>query len=520
MDSTTAITERISKLVANRRVRAFSIGVLVLAVLALLQVNNLKRHTPMVDLLSNSKLCNADVQRIQIALSQSGLGDYQLQDNRLMVPVAQHSIYLQAVAEQNAIPEELRQSDDDSRPSINPFLSRSQQLAIDRAAKKQQVRDMVLRLQFVEQAWFEMDKSDSHSAFEQAEQSAVISIRTPENVSLSDQDVDTVKLMIGGAVAGLGSDNIVVIDLNAGYAHHDHLDPSTTRQVHFQRIAIEQQRFYENQIRKILKDYPGIKVSVHVDVKPTPESDSVASVPNPIPVQAQSNRIAPLPSAGANSFASIEQIPTLAPPTDAPSTVELISFSTSVESPESLEKQISVSIDVPQKLVHDLFGAPPMSSSFANGLGDLQAKMTSDTNAKFEQLRSEIIQKISPILPRSDLQNAVGTPITVSLIRAPLPETSQWFAQLKDFVIQNWPSAAVLLIGLMLLSIVARKPDTYEPTADRSRINESGDILSINSSSTAEPGATENPEAKLTKLIERDPDAAARVIEAWIRDAA
>lgn len=520
MDSKIAIVDRISRTLANRRVRAFSIGVLVLAILAVLQVDNLKRQTPMCDLLANANLSNADLQRMQIALSKSGLRDFQLKDNRLMVPIARYADYLQVIAEQNAIPEELRQSNDKPNPSVNPFLTRSQQLAIGLAEKKNQVRDMVQRLPFVEQAWFEMDKSDSHTAFEQAEQSAVVSIRTPQNVSLSDQDVDTVKRMIGGAVAGLGSDNIVVIDLTAGSAHNADLDPSTIQQVHFQRVAIEQQRFYENQIREILKNYPGIEVSVHVDVNPIPKDDNVAFAPNDMPKKIQSDVIASLPTAAANSFASIETDPEPNQQSVAPANVQLISHTAIGASPNRLEKQISVSIDVPQKLVHDLFGAPPASSSFGTSPTDLQAKLASDTNVKFEKLRSEIIQKVRPILPRSHNQSVAATPITVTLIRLPLPESSQWFAGAKDFAVQNWPSAAVVIIGLMLLSIVTRKPDAFEQDANSRGIEDSGDLLSINSNANGEPGSTENPEVRLTKLIDQDPDAAARVIEAWIRDAA
>lgn len=517
MDSTTAIAKQILGIAASRRVRAFSIAVLILTTLAVLQVNNLKQNAPLCELLANSNLCNADLQRMQIALSQSGLDEYQLKDNRLMVPTAKHSIYLQAIAQQNAIPEELRQSADAAPSSINPFLSRSQQMAIERAEKKHQVRDMVLRLPFVEQAWFEMDKSDSHSAFEPAEQSAVVSIRTTQNVSLSDQHVDTVKRMIGGAVAGLDPEKIVVIDLSAGFAHDEFVDPSTSQQVHFQRIAIEQQRFYENQIREILKAYPGIQVTVRVDVKPTPEDDHVAFIPDSIPANALPVSDTPAQIAGANSYASIEN--TFEPDAEpiSPVKIQLISHATLAGTSQRIEKQISVSIDVPQKLVHDLFGVPASSASFAVSRKDLQAEMAKDTNTKFEQLRSEIIQKIEPVLPHTSRQ-ANANPITVNLIRDPLPESAQWYAQVQEFAVQNWPSAAVLIIGIMLLSIVTRKPDTLELPAHDATSD--GDVLSIHTSPAVEPGSAGGPEVRLTKLIEKDPDAAARVIEAWIRDAA
>ena len=95
--------------------------------------------------------------------------------------------------------------------------------------------------------------------------------------------------------------------------------------------------------------------------------------------------------------------------------------------------------------------------------------------------QSEIIQKVRPILP--DSTTRADDQVTVNLIRLPIPESSTWFAQTRDFAIQNWPSAAVLLIGLMLLSIVTRKPDDIESSGNRVDVGENGDVLSINSDS-------------------------------------
>jgi hypothetical protein len=502
-------TSRMMQLVGNRRVRGFLIGALVLAVLAVLQVNNLKQKPRMCELLANATICTSDLQRMQIALSQSGLSEYELEEHRLMVPVAHHAQYLQAVADKDAIPEELRETDKEDRPSVNPFLSRTQQLSIERAEKKHQIRDMVLRLPFVEQAWFEMDKSDSHSAFEQAEQSAVVSIRTPTNVSLSNQHVDTVKRMIGGAVAGLDTQNIVVIDLSEGFAHQEDLDPKSSLQVHYRRVAHEEQRHYETQIREILKQYPGLKVSVQVDVKPV-EADMTAQTPAKVFVPPVIES-APIPTAGANSFASIESFDP-EPVVVSKPVIQQVSNTTPVE---SVEKEVFVSIEVPQVLVHQLFGEPKIASTLSNNKVDYKTAIQNQTQAKFAKLQSEIIRKVRPILPNANFRGSTPA-IAVNLIREPVVKSPLWTAKLKEFAIQNWPSAAVLIIGLMLLSIVTRKPEYVSPQDDS--IESDGDVLSLNSTNAV---ATDtNSEVRLTKLIEKDPDAAAKVIQAWIRDAA
>jgi hypothetical protein len=516
MNSKKSIAQLLEELAGSRRVRAFAIAALVLAALAVLQAENLKRNTPMCELLGNCNLGNGDLQRMQIALSQASMGEYVLKDNQLLVPTAKHADYLQALAEQNAIPEELRDADE-KRPTVNPFLSRSQQISIEKAEKKHQVREMVLRLPFVEQAWFEMDKSDSHSAFEQPEHSAVVSIRTPPNVSLSDQHVDTVKRMIGGAVAALRSDNIVVIDLSGGFAHQQHIDPVTSQQVRFQRIAFEQQRFYENQIREVLKQYPGVEVNVHVDIQPTPKRDRVTAAPRRIPTSSTRNSLAnfEMPQAGANSAASVD-----GPQRQSIPAIQRVTHEADVPGPDHSVNQISVSIDVPQALVHELFGSPDSSSSLTQNQDDLRAAIAHDTEAKFAQLQSEIIQKIRPVLPASTFQNRAEFPIAVNLIRRPPSAANPWAAKIRNIATQNWPSAAVLILGLILLSIVTRKSTAPPSLARAVEPHDNGDVVSIDSKSADPGGTSKDAEVRLTHLIEKDPDAAAKVIESWIRDAA
>lgn len=518
MDSQPTTIERIMQLAQSRRFRAFGIAVLVLSSLVVLQVGNLNQNAPMCALINDCNLNNSDLHRMQIALSQSGLTEFRLTENRLLVPTDQHAIYLQAIADKNAIPKELRDSED-AGPSLNPFLSRSQQLALERAAKKRQIRDMVVRLPFVDQAWFEMDQTDSHSAFGQAKQSAVISIRTPQSQPLVNQHVDTVKRMIGGAVAGLAPQDIVVIDLESGYAHQEATDPATLRKIQFQHRASEQQRHYEMKIRETLKDYPGITVQVHV--APADSSDKMTSTQRPElrPAEPTPPTTGSHQQAGANTKISLADFEQAAPASNqrASTAVDLVSHD-QMPVIESRDSDVSVSIDVPQKLVFELFGKPSIDPAKLRDQAEFQNEMANDVQRKFEQLQSEIIQKVRPILPTSVFRDRAAYPISVNLIRQPFPTETQWLEQAKQLASQHWPSAMVLIVGLMLLSIVTKNPQPQLPpnTSDDAIID---DVLAFESPAN-ESRLDKNTEARLSNLIEKDPDAAAKIIEAWIRDAA
>lgn len=519
MDSNFLSPEKISSLFESPRVRAFAIALLILAALVLLQAGNLKRPVKMCKLFEQCSASDEDLQRMQLAFGKSGLNEFKVVDGKLMVPKSEHSIYLQSLSENDGIPRDLR-TQNDNFSNNNPFLSRSQQLSLENAQKKRQIRDMVVRLPFVDQAWFEMDQSRSRSAFQRPKQSAVISIRPATEVTLNESHVDTVKRMIGGAIAGLDLSEIVVIDLSAGYAHQDSTDPSTTQQVRFQRIAFEQQRIYESRIREALKDYPGLDVTVQVDVSEAPQKvDKVAAKPVLGP---QTIAVAPsknIYDAGANAYAKLEEFePTHQPITPTP--IALITHSTPSK---VIQKDISVLIDVPQSLVHNIFGAPS-----AGLLGDKknyrqQAALAKDMQFKFAQLQTEIVQKVKPLLPRNSSTYGNEPPIAVNLVKkTALVPTPNWQAKLKYFMAQNWPSAVVLGIGLILLSLVTRQPQ-HVPTTTQLQTDDDQVLLSSEVTMPATTqGSTDNAnaEVRLSKLIEKDPNSAAKVIESWIRDAA
>ena len=524
MDSNFLSAQTISSLMQSQRFRGLAIGCLVLAVLAVLQAGNLKRPTKMCELFETCNASDEDLQRMQLAFGKSGLNEFDFVDGNIMVPKTEHAKYLQSLSDHDGIPQDLLDRSE-NLSTTNPFLSRSQQLSIERAQKKRQIRDMVVRLPFVEQAWFEMDQANSRSAFQRTKQSAVISIRPVAEVTLNENHVDTVKRMIGGAIASLDLEEIVVIDLSAGYAHQHSTDPAMTQQVRFQRIAFEQQRIYESRIREALKDYPGIDVSVQVDVSQAPpQVDKVAAAPI---LEPQTIAVPPaknIYNAGANGMAKLGDFES----TERPITPTSITLVDHVAAPEVIEKDISVFIDVPHSLVHEIFGTLTPHIGNASGTQkryEYQAASARDTQKKFGQLRAEIIQKVQPLLPRNHSSYAKETPIAVNLVRqSKVVQGPTWQTKLKAFALKNWPSAAVLAIGLILLSIVTRKPEHFPST---SHLQSDDDQVLLSNEvrlpeNVARAGTVDNSKAevRLSNLIEKDPNAAAKVIETWIRDAA
>ena len=499
--------DRVKELMGNRRAKALIVAVLILITVVVMQVGNLRNQKPMCELLGNCKLRNIDVHRIQIALSKSGLSDFEIEDNRILVPKTHLPAYLQAIADHKAIPPEL--SSPEQTPSVpNPFLSRSQQQSIERDAKRRQIQQMVVRLPFVEQAWFEMGVAENRSAFSKTKKSAVISIRPVAPNNLVEQHVDTVRQMIAGAVAGIDPNQIVVIDLSTGFAHRHAANSKPMEQrLDAQRVAFARQQVLENRIRQALEHYPELRVTVIVE-EVEDESQLAAKKSSQTKVNMQVQAIPATIEAGANGPASIYEIPA---ENETAASIRLTAGRSELDS----KKLVTVVIDVPQTLLANIYGSTATIGETSDGVRNFAYNDKID--ADFATFQTEIQQLVRPLLG-SDVQPT----ITFNLIRQPLPPANLLRQRVEQFTKQNWPSIAVLLIGLVLIYLITQSDKVADLESEETQPCLDADILTINSDENRQMvGETKRAaEIRLSELIDKNPDAAAKVIQNWIRDAA
>jgi flagellar biosynthesis/type III secretory pathway M-ring protein FliF/YscJ len=519
------IVNQAKELFQVRRYRAVALAIVVLIVLAVIQINHLQVNSPMSELF-NGQLNRRDVERIQLAFGNANLNGFQIQNNRILVPQQKRAEYLKAITEQNAVPRHLQTETQDSQPA-SIFMSRSQQQSLARIRKKEQIRKMVTRLPFVEQAWFEMDVADSHSAFNAAAQTAVISIEPTEGIILDAVQVDTVTRIIKGAIAGITADQIQVIDIHSGYAHNSNRPLNSNQVSHVKGLpALEQQNYFENRIRRSLTDFPGTEVAVKVDVVEIPAPENSFAQPKPtFATPIAGPRPAAHLVAGTNGFASIYDAEV--PPTPEPVAVAPVSFNR-----PTYATKVKVDVAVPQALVESYSPTNSRSSKYSK----------TELESAFERLRSQIVQRVRPLLPEESTldREVVGnlgpitSPVSVRLVRS-VPQTAiPWHDSVQQLLIKYWPSAVVLLVGLLMISTMHRGERHRERiAAETESLN--ADILSINSSletrsrqsdqndqrvAEAEEAARREAELRLHQLVEKNPDSTQRVLENWIKDAA
>ena len=531
MDSSVFDQNLITRWFSKSSVRMLTLASITVAILAILHVSQQQANTPMQQLLQGCKLQSRDLHRMQIAFGQAGLNDFQVKEGVIWVPRARHSSYLAAANEHDAIPTELKLTKDPSESDTgNPFLSRSQQEYRKHLRRKNQIREMVIRLPFVDQAWFEMDQAPRQNAFSTARRSAVLSIRSTPESPLREAHVDTIKQMVAGAVSDLPVENIVVIDLNNGFAHQDNTDQLTQKQRELSQIAVNQKRFYENRAQEMLQDLPGVKVRVDVAVNEV----VVEQQPTVIAAAATVTRQMPSLTAGANGIVSLEVEPQHEAPT-------IVQASAEAQTTVQLDKQFQVFVEVPTDTVYAALGKPTFGPKKVTDKARL-ASIEHQTKTKFGKLKGTIVSRLLPLFPS---ETGTGSSLTEngnSLDFKLLPATTQtkvaadWKTRASNFWEANWPSICVLGIGVALLTLVVRRSDQFQPPAcgqltvdEGGAANMVGNELSVHDENAAVQGTNgesaefqsgANAEVQLTKLIQEDPDSAAKIIETWIRDAA
>ena len=159
---------------------------------------------------------------------------------------------------------------------------------------------------------------------------------------------------------------------------------------------------------------------------------------------------------------------------------------------------------------------------------------TSGLQTSFEKLQAEIVGRVTPLLPAGSELAHGQSPISVRLVRSAPVSTLTWQDSFKQLLAKYWPSAAVLAIGLLLISTMNRSGRQRERlAAETESLN--ADILSINSTlesrnrqadendlrvSEIEETARREAELKLNEMVEQNPDTTKRVLESWIKDAA
>ncbi|MGI9517757.1 MAG: hypothetical protein ACR2NP_11970 [Pirellulaceae bacterium] len=534
------------------------VAVVVTALLALILNGSLGR-SPQVSLFDARELTNDEISLMQVAFGQSGLNDYEVNGSTIRVPRTQRGEYLKALAEHNTIPADLV-AQQRTPSSFDFFQSRSQQRQQLLERKKQIIRDMVLQLGFVHKAIIEYDEARGSSPFADLQRTAIVTVRPVEDRTLETAEVQAIRDTVRGAVAGLRSNDITVIDTNANRSHtlaEHELGEATPPHV---AAKLLEERKYEQKIRSALAAYPDVRVNVEVAVDPVVrrvvDHRDIQSEPRVFSQTSQLETSGRMPrigqpstevvtetfSTGANGQAQLDPANTDEPWQRRIETTTTMANGT-FETTETVGPRVTcvnVSIGIPEQYVR-YFVTRTLAS-------DNAATVDQPTiDQVFQQIRSDVLQKVQPLVPLPELTAAASStepqhivvmmdhevPASAEMF-PPSRVASTWWGRLWTTL--RWP-----LLGLIVVTVAAsalRRPigrSRHHGLADRSAEPIGGGSIQLEDfdSPPATPvipeadlayehnqeAVQENIRLQLDQWCRENPDAAAATIRQWLEKA-
>ena len=528
--------------------RAMVLLVVVMLAIFFLQLMNQPVEKDMCNLIDDYSLKTNERNRMVFAFGAAGLNGYEIQDNQILVPKHERAKYLKALSDKKILPGDLADATRESQ-QFNPFMPRTQQQMIADSQKKQRIREMIMRLPFVAEAWLEMDHAREKQAFQKSTQTAVVMIQPTGGYSLDRQQVSTIKDMIAGAVAKIQAEDIVVTDMSVGVAYQNLQDSQQSQIMKMVSHKIQRRRYYQAQIERALAGIGNVEIDVDVQIDEIQKQERIAARREPeqhvatnevIREIPKPNRKVVQPARTVNQFGGANGVATVR--NDEASIVQATyvsanTFGTAKRTefqPQDFEppKVVRPNVAPPkriEKASEERFaqlpsfqrnvraGDTPNVIKTASEVVRVVVRVPQETieqlmvtaevprQEKLHLLKAEIINLVKPLLPNPSF--ATTFPIAIEFpgepqIAALSPADRQIVKTLETY----WPLAAILLISLIALAYTRRSSQTgvqHVPPTELDPASSQDDAESLR--------------RQLTRMIDSDPDTAAKVIKNWIR---
>ncbi|MEZ6093740.1 MAG: hypothetical protein R3C03_05820 [Pirellulaceae bacterium] len=439
---------------------------------------SINRSREMCPLIDGRDLLPEEIQRIQLALAQANITDFELDGSRILVKRNSLARAIKATIEHDAMPEELQNRDNEG-PAVNFLMPRQQQDWAFKNDKQKQIREMVSKLQFVRQVDVQLDMTQAAGPFANRQYSCVVSVLPHQQQPLTKQQLVSVGEVALGCVAGMNANNLVIVDRESTVAFSYGLVAEGAQM----EVAYQTQREVQETIRlksdieEMLADFPGSRVEItNTKLAPPiqqnePELKTEAAPPTQLMV-------------GTNSSASVP-----AHVTSSRNTPPLLPLPSSSPSPEVSRK---VRVAIPEMAIRER-----LQSQFPDEVPDEAIAI------KFDEVKISLEKQLRRLADADS--ESIQYDFNIAL-DASGSENGSSPLSIKQIAIGPRNGAMIAIasgLGLCLFFFVSmsrRKPRSSDKAFENV---DSPEIRSLRE--------------KIDSLIENDPETVANVLKDWIR---
>lgn len=505
------------------------------------------------ELFSGQSFSTSDLNAMQAAFAQAGLGGFEVVGSRIRIPRQQQAAYIAALADAKALPANWNEYMSRALESSNPFASTREREDRLRIATQQEISLVLRSMKDVANATVHYD-SQKKSGFNPRERVATASvmIQMVGSRSLDEERVQMIREMVAGCFADLTADKVKVADLNGRVyftSEGDGLGGSGGNH----RYIITKDKFqkqYEANIQAALAYVPGVTVAVNVEL----EKDLRTSRR----VQKFDPKVTPFERREETSGIKSSAAPRGGPPglqqqqpkPNQPVNIgESAKGSTNEEDRSFIEernavnndvveteeigltpKRVTVSVGVPSGFLEDVWrrknsapdGQPPQPPD-AKALAQIE-----------EEERKRIQAHVVPLIPKP-ADELDPTPLVTVTTFTEIPqdpiELPGVGTQAVGWLSENWKTlglGGLVLVSLMMVRSMVR---TAPPPAKALEFNlppisETAEKKAEGQPQTAGENAKSRLKRKvssgqslrdeLVEMVKEDPDTAANILRGWI----
>lgn len=496
--------------------------------------------------------------RMERALGESALRKYERHGNRLKIPVLERDLYLKALAQGKAVPEEWNSMVGEALiAGNNPLIAPSITAERVKHAKQQDLSKILSAMPGIDRVSVSYD-SDKPRFGREGHQSASIYLKGVANQPVGNETMRQICEVTTTHFPGLKAENVTVLDLG-GNLYRGNSDPMALDQQLFLRAQTDWERFYMRKVHDELTVYGDVKIGVIVELDPTLKRETEQMKFDPVGTAAvatnsrkdvKSVKAAPGGRPGAEPNAIGNKSASVSPVADQ-----------TAETKESLEnlqsvighqatltreapltpKRVSITVGVPESHYRKV-----AQQRFSNDPANRDKTLPPITEPELAKLQKEVEDNIRsavegqlPQVRQGDDRFALVKVYTYTDIKVPdLPEATLAETSMA-WLSQSWSTVGLfMLVGVTLMMMFSwvRSQPTLEKDREFSQgfglevPEEMGDSLELGDQ-TAQIASDEEGRPKfqttggaikeeLSSLIKENPDAAANLLRSWIGEAA
>ena len=225
-------------------------------------------------LFNGETLTSGEVDRMQSAIAQAGLTDFDRQGNQILVPRGQKAAYLAAVADQGALPANLDTLLLDESSEVNWMTDSKTRDARWKATRERMLSMIIRKMDGVADANVAFDVREP-KGFEKRLITATVGVRPASGEELTARRAKMIRAAVAGATAGLDPKDVVILNWADGSVFEDsaRIAAEEFDDKYFQtRTTYEQQM--KARIEDLLRYIPGLRVQVTAELDERLESET------------------------------------------------------------------------------------------------------------------------------------------------------------------------------------------------------------------------------------------------------